>query len=168
MLTTQQAAAIKAHILASPDLDALPNTADGAFAIADLLNLPASPNHFIWAPESTTVNTIMSNGFVWTFVNSLGVGKARIWEWMKDTGTINGGQPNVRAGILEAFAGGPAEPTAMRLAVLGHLQRSAKRIEKLFATGAGTTTTDQAVGPATTTWTRGNIGYQDVYEARNS
>lgn len=166
MLTPQQSAAIKADILANADLNAFPNTPDGAFAIASLYNTAATPAFFIWAPEPTSVNTIMSNGFDWVRVDNLSGGKPRIWEWMKDLGSINGSQANIRAGILACF--NVAADSGMRLAILGHLQRAAKRIEKLFSTGLGTTTTDQGVGPASTSWTLGNIGYQDVFDARNS
>lgn len=166
MLTPQQQATIKANILASSDLNAMPNTPDGAFAIAALYNAAAVPDFFVWAPESTSVNTIMTNGFDWVRVDNLSAGKARIWEWMKDTGVINGSQANVRAGILAAYSA--AGDSGMRSAIFGHLQRPAKRIEKLFSTGAGTTTNNQGVGPATTTWPAGNIGYQDIYDARNS
>lgn len=166
MLTPAQQAIIKSHIIASSDLNSEPNTSDGAFAIAALLWLPVVPDYWIWSPESTSITTIMSNGFDWVRVDNMLPGKARIWEWMQLTGSINGSQPNVRAGVLAAFSSGA--DSGMRSAIFGHLQRPAKRLEKLFATGPGTTTNDQGVGPATTTWITGQLSYQDVYDARNS
>ena len=166
MLTSEQNAAIKADILANPDLNAIPNTQDGAFAIADLYKQVVVPSFFIWRPEGQLVAEIMSNGFDWVRVDNLTVGRARIWDYMRDIGTINGSKANQRAGVLAAF--NQAADLAMRLAIFGHLQRPATRIEKLFATGAGTTTTDQAVGPATTTWTVGAPSYSDIFNARNS
>ena len=166
-LTAQQKAIIKADILANADLNSQPNTADGAFAIAEAYQQIAVPAFFIWKPEETSVTEIMGNGFDWVRVDNLSVGKARIWEWMALTGTIKGYQANVRQGVLACFSvsGGDA---GMRLAIFGHLQRTAKRIEKLFSTGVGTTTTDQAVGPGTTMWTQGNPTYTEILEARNS
>jgi hypothetical protein len=48
MLTTQQLATMKADILANPDLNSKPNNSDGAFEIARLYNLDASPNFTVW------------------------------------------------------------------------------------------------------------------------
>ena len=165
-LTNAQKETIKADILANADLNAHPNTADGAFAIAEAYGQQAVPTFFIWKPEETPVTQIMGNGFDWVRVDNLSVGKARIWEWMQVTGDIKGYNANVRQGVLACFT--TAGDTTMRLAIFGHLQRTAKRIEKLFSTGAGLTTTDQAVGPGTTTWVQGNPTYTDILEARNS
>jgi hypothetical protein len=103
----------------------------------------------------------MGNGFDWTRVDNLTVGKARIWEFMTTLGVINPSQANVRAGILAVF--GTAGDLAMRLSIFGHCQRLATRVQKLFATGAGTTVTEQGIGPGTTVVE--SINYQDVLEA---
>lgn len=163
-LTTQQKTAIKAAILADPILAAKPNNSDGAFDIAAALNLPATPDFYVWK-TSVEVTEIMQNGFDWTRVDNLTVGKARILEWMSIAGTIHPNQSNVRAGILAVFA--TAGDLATRLAAFQHCQRLASRVEKLLATGTGSTTTDQAVGPATMGF-EGPISYQDIEDARNS
>jgi hypothetical protein len=164
MLTTAQLATVKAAILADPALDAFPNTLDGAFGIAALLNEISVPDFFVWRTH-VPVSEIMQNGFDWTRVDNLTVGKARIWEWMQLTGTINPAQANVRAGFIAVFT--TAGDLATRQAIFGHSQRQATQIEKLLSTGSGTTTTDQGVGPATMGF-EGNISYQDVVIARNS
>lgn len=163
-LTAQQNAAIKAAILADPVLSAFPNNTDGAFGIAALLNQQASPDFYVWR-TSVTIGEIMQNGFDWTRVDNLTVGKARIWEWMVATGTIKPNQSNVRAGVLAVFT--TAGDLANRNAVFGHCQRLATRAEKLLATGTGTASTDQGVGPATMGF-EGSLSYQDVDTARNS
>ena len=164
MLTTAQLATVKAAILADPALDAFPNTLDGAFGIAALLNKISVPDFFVWRTH-VPVSEIMQNGFDWTRVDNLTVGKARIGEWMQLTGTINPAQANVRAGFIAVFT--TAGDLATRQAIFGHSQRQATQIEKLLSTGSGTTTTDQGVGPATMGF-EGNISYQDVVIARNS
>jgi hypothetical protein len=159
MLTTQQLQTLKTAILADQALAALPVNDDTAFAIADAFNLPASPAFVAWR-SSVPVEEIMSNGFVWTEVDGLSVGKARIWEWMADLGTINPSRANIRAGIDNAFQGAGAGPVAMRAAIYAHCKRNVTRAEKLYATGTGTD-----VSPATMGW-EGSLTYQEVRQAR--
>jgi hypothetical protein len=163
-LTTAQKATLKAAIIADQELNAFPNNTDGAFGIAAILNVKASPDFYVWR-SSVTIDEIMQNGFDWTRVDNLTVGKARIWEWMTAVGTVKPSLANVRAGVIACFT--TAGDLGNRNAVFGHCQRLATRAEKLFATGAGTTTTDQGVGPAVMGF-EGNLSYQDVDEARNS
>ena len=107
----------------------------------------------------------MGNGFDWTLVDNLTAGKARIWEWMTQLGVINPSQANVRAGIIASISGtGAAFPT-MRTAIFGHCQRLATRFEKLLATGSGTQSTDQGVGPGIAT-VPGPLSWNDVLTAR--
>jgi len=163
-MTPQQLATLKAHIVASPDLSAFPQNSDGAFEIAALLNLPAAPNFWVWK-DSVTRAEIQSNGFNWLAVDDLTDPKARVWEWMFiDTGAVNPSKPNVRAGFAEVWKGNAAK-NEVRGVVFGHCQRLATRAEKLFAAGAGTSTTIDGVGPATAAWT-GSVGYLDVEQAR--
>lgn len=163
-LTLEQLQAIRAAIDADPALSAQPQGPDGAFAIAESLNMPASPDFWVWR-NSVPVNEIMGNGFDWTLVDNLSAGKARIWEWMTQLGVINPAQANVRAGIIAAISGtGAAFPT-MRTAVFAHCQRLATRFEKLLATGLWTQSTDQGVGPGLAV-VPGPISYTDVLAAR--
>ena len=164
MLTTQQNAALKAAIIADATLNALPNTIDSAFEIAAAFNTEASPAFYVWR-SSVTVDEIMQNGFDWTRVDNLTIGKARIWEWMTAAASLHPNQANVRAGFLAVFT--TAGDLSNRNAIATHIQRLATRAEKLFATGAGTASTDQFAGPATMGF-EGALSYQDCFTARNS
>lgn len=155
-MTPAQLTALKADILASPDLAAFPNNSDGAFAIAALYNLPASPSFTVWK-TSVTLQEIMSNGFRWTDVDGLTAAKYRTWELMNSLGAIDPSKPNVRQGIRDCWGAGSQQENA----ILPHLKRLATRGEKLFAIGTGSDNS-----PATMTF-EGNISYQDVEEARN-
>lgn len=157
MLTTQQFQALKADILADPVLAAKPNNSDGAFDIAVDYNLPASPQFVVWR-TNVPASEIMSNGFVWTAVDALTVGKARIWDWMTRYGSINPSKANVRQGLSDCFGAG----SAMQTAIAPHLKRDATRAERLFATGTGTT------GSPGTLVFEGALSYQDVEAARAS
>ena len=156
MLTNTQLQILANDILLDPVLSSLPLTPDGAFAIAEAYNQEATPAFSVWR-TSVGVDEIMNNGFVWTAVDSLTNGKARIWEWMTRLGTINPSKANIRQGLQDAFGAG----SAMSTAIAPHLKRNASRIERLFATGTGTTQS-----PGTLTF-EGRVTYQDIQEARD-
>lgn len=159
MLTTQQAATLKADILADPAFAGLPQNSDGAFTIAAAYNQVVSPAFIVWK-TSVSQDEIMQNGFDWVQVDNLSVGKSRIWEWLfaNSERAINPSKANVRAGIAECWKG-TAAMLAVQAVVLGHCKRSATRIEKLLAGGAGTDAT-----PATMTFI-GELSYDDVVVA---
>lgn len=161
MLTPAQLATLAAHITASADLSAIPNTIDGAFAAADLLDLPADPAFVVWK-SSVSQDEIMQNGFDWLLVDNLTVGKARIWDWLFSNSerAINPSKANVRAGIAECWKG-TAQMLAQQAVVLGHCKRAATRAEKVFATGTGSDATPATMGH------EGSVSWQDVYTARN-
>ena len=102
-LNQSQLQALRAYIDATPELAALPNSNDGAYEIASLLNTIASPQWIVWR-TSVSQDEVMQNGFDWTRVDNLSVGKARIWEWLfnNQSRAFNPSKINVRAGI-EAF-----------------------------------------------------------------
>lgn len=150
MLTAPQLATLKAAIDRDAALAAKPLNSDGYFDIAQILNGQlATPDFWVWRP-SVTQDEIMQNGFDWVRVDNLSVGKARIWEWLFDNaGTaINPSKATVRAGIAEVWKGTAAD-NAVRQAVFNHCQMRATRAQKLFASGPGTSTTVDGVGPAT-------------------
>jgi hypothetical protein len=164
-MTLAQLQALKAAIDADPVLAALPLNSDSSFAIAAEFNKDAVPTFYVWR-SSLDINEIMSNGFDWTRVDNMTVGEARIWQFMTQLGTINPSRANVRAGVNEAFKG-TAQDNTTRLAIYGHCQRPATRFERVFATGAGTTSDDIGTGPGTMVL-EGPVSYQSIDLARDS
>lgn len=158
-LTNAQLQTLKAAILADPELAAFPNTLDGAFDLAVKLQETAAPAFVVWR-TSVSQSEIILNGFDWTRVDNLSVGKARIWEWMFQFGSIDPSKVNVRAGIDTVWVGTQADLN-VRAAVYVHCKRSANRGEKIFATGTGSD-----ASPATMA-VEGTINYQDIFAARN-
>lgn len=156
MLTPAQQVTLKAAILANNDISGTIPGPDGAFAIADYLNIIASPAFIVWRSD-VNPDEVMKNGMDWTQVDNLSVGKARIWEWLTKLGTINATKPNVRAGI-DATWTGTAAMLLVRAAVYVHCKRSANRVEKLLATGTGTD-----LSPATMTY-EGTVSYLDIMQ----
>lgn len=164
-MTPGQLATLKTYIDSQPDLSSEPNNSDGDVGISNKLNnFAASPGFFVWRTV-VPVTEIMGNGFDWTLVDNLGVGKARIWEWMTMLGAINPSQANVVAGVNVAFTGGTAPFQAMRLAIFGHCQTLATRGQKLYTTGTGTTVTEAGTGPGLVVIA--TISPDDVHAARN-
>lgn len=159
-LTPEQQATVKAYILADPVLAAYPNTSGGALIIADAMNAVASPSFVVWRTVVTD-QEIMLNGFDWTRVDNLSVGKARIWDWMFRFGSIDPSKTNIRAGIDATWTGTAAD-LAVRAAVYLHCKRSATIAEKLLATGTGSD-----AGPATMGF-EGLLSADDVQQARES
>jgi hypothetical protein len=133
-------------------------TSGGAAVIAEALNAPAEPPYIVWR-TSVGRAEILQNGFDWTRLDNLSVGKARIWSDIFVDGVINPSKLNVRAGI-DAVWVGTAQDLAVRLAVYVHCKRTATRGEKLFATGTGS---DAVPGTMTV---EGNISNDDIQQAR--
>jgi len=136
-MTPQQLQTLKAALLADPALaQYIVDYRDDL--IRDYYNAPAYPAFIVWR-TSVTQDEIMLNGFDWSRVDNLSIGKARVWEWLFDNQgkAINPSKTNVRAGIDQTWVGTAAD-LAVRAAVYTHCKRPASRVERLFATGAGT------------------------------
>ena len=139
MALTAIQTALKIDVLASgdPAVIAARSEPRDDQALADLYNADAVPGFVVWKTK-TTQDEIMLNGFDWTRVDNLSVGKARVWEWLFDNASksINPSKPNIRAGIDQTWVGTAAD-LAVRSAVYAHCKRTATRAERLLATGSG-------------------------------
>ena len=161
-----QQAAIKADILANPDLNAFPNTLDGAFGIRDMYQIAASPDKWVWKTslhehEITGEQSPDATAWDWSAYIGRSVGERDGWARMFNTSlTINPSLINVRQGIGDIFSGGTG--AGQRAHLLAMARRLANRLEALLAAGEGTT-----LSPATMTF-EGVASYQDIHAARNS
>ena len=169
MLTPAQLSAVKADILANPDLNAFPNNTDGAFAIAGLYNLQASPDFWVWrtyvtkseivnnvGPNATTFNWV-ANGF-----HTRSVADQTMWrELFGASDSVNPALANVRWAFTYIFSG-----TGIAANNLAHIldlsKRKATRIEQVLSNGTG------SLGSPATMEFEGVISYPDVDAARNS
>lgn len=162
-LSLTQLQTLKAAIAADPALNSQPNGSDGNAMIAAAFNIGASPEFIIWRSD-VPVAEVMQNGFDWTRVDNLSVGKARIWDWMTQFGSFDPSRVNIRAGIDATWVGTAAD-LAVRAAVYVHCKRAATRGEKLYSTGTGSdaspATLDASFGGQLT------VSASDVDSARN-
>lgn len=141
-LSSSQLLIFKAAIVADQDPAVIAALSSGSLGtIVQIYNTPAIPAHIVWRSR-VPQDEIMQNGFDWTQVDNLSVGKARIWEWLFNNAdrVFNPSKANVRAGIDATWVG-TAQALAVRASVYAHCKRSATRAETLFASGAGSLAT---------------------------
>lgn len=170
MLTPAQLTTLKANIIADAAFNGLPSNTDGAFVIAAAYNLPASPDFWVWrtrVSKDELVQTTSVDGttFNWTGAGFItrAVGERDAWrELFSLDGICNPSLASVRQAFADIFSGATAPAPANRTHLLAVGRRKALRIEKLFATGTGST-----ASPATMV-IEGTISYQDVQAARES
>jgi len=159
MLTSAQQVTLKADILADAALNTLPPNSDSAFEIARVYNLDAAGTYIVWRGSMPVVE-IEQNGFAWSSLDSVPEAKYRIWARLTAPGFINPTKANVRQGIQDFCRDSINQPiVALRDSILPHLKEQASRVEKLFATGAGTN-----VSPSVKEF-EGPLAVQDVMAA---
>ena len=157
-LTSAQQTTLKAAILADSELNALPNTLDGAFTIAVLLNQTAVPDFWVWRTNVSTQE--IRSVLVWSEYDTLSVSRQNAFSFLCSNHIVDASLVNVRQGIQSIFQGPQQAGNLAALVAIG--KRLAKRGEKLLATGTGSN-----ASPATMTF-EGNLTFQDVFDARNS
>lgn len=167
MLTNQQLALVKAEINSDPALSSVPMTPDGAFAIADALNLDASPAYYVWrssltVEEATERTSPEATNWSWTGTGFItrSVGERDAWRELFRDGSCNPSLANVRQAFSDILSGNTAPAPANRTHLLAMAKRPARRIEKVLATGTGS-----LASPATMGY-EGTISYTDVEAAR--
>jgi hypothetical protein len=167
-LTSAQKAIVKADILAQPDLSAIQQGSDGSFIIADLYNLNASPDFWVWKSKLSrgeVVNDVGPEGtsFAWTgsgYITRSQGERDAFREIFNHTGTCNPSLVNVRNAFNDIFSGGTAPAPANRAHIAAVSRRKASRLEKLLATGTGST-----ASPAVLTF-EGLVSWQDIDDVR--
>lgn len=154
MLTNAQLLAIKADIQADSALNTL-WTQQNPGAIAEMYNLMASPEFYVWKTSLTPDD--YREAIVWTEVDSLATGKARIWEWLTSNMQLplNPSKVSVRQGLADTFTAG----STTRTNLLAIAYRPCTKIEKLLSSGTGT-----VQNPATMTF-NGRIEWPQINEA---
>lgn len=173
-------ATLKAAILADPALNGFPATADGASAIATLLNAPAVPAFPVWrteAPVTDILDAITWSAFTMTDAPdgtalqtnrllAVQTKQMNLQSMLQGRDTVNASKANVRAGLRDALLALPtgaagAPVSAGATAAVAAMTRPATLGEKVLAgaqaqTGATIANLLQHEGP---------ILYQEVVAA---
>lgn len=154
MLNDSQLAAFAAALAAESDAElvAFRNSGDTG-GIANWYNAPST----VWVWRTRVPVDEYRNALVWTEVDGLTAGGARIWDWITGSMTldINPSKTEIRQGIGDCWNAG----TTTRTNLLSVGKRFASRLEAMFATGTGSEA-DPAVLDV-----EGEIPYTEVIRA---
>lgn len=164
MLTDAQYSTVATDITvthASEFAEAL--AATDAQAIAAVYNLLASPDYWVWRTSLSikeVYETTSGDSTTWSTTAYIARSAAERDAW-RDVfaipGVFNPSLANARAGLADIFSGAPGAAQRTHLLALG--RRTARRIEQLLATGAGTTASPSVMG------FEGVLGYREVSHA---
>jgi hypothetical protein len=158
-LTQAQLQTLKTDILADPTLSGYPNNDDGNLAIAQAYALIPTPAFIVWRTQVFIEE--IGNNFNGTELAGLTANNTTRLQTiaMYCTSGVDFSLPDRRQMFNDVFSGAGGQITRANLLTME--QRSANRLEKLFATGSGT-----SASPAVMT-VQGTVSYQDVSTARN-
>lgn len=167
-LSPAQNLAIKADILALPELNIFPNTDGGAWEIKELYNRLAVPDFFVWKTylrEIDITGMVSPEGTTWSWPAFIARSLAEHTGWARmfnGTYSFDPSLPQNRVGFADIFSGGTG--VAQRAHITAMSKEKSTRLEKLLADisgGAGT-----LIAPATRTFV-GKVTYQEIFAARN-
>lgn len=173
-LTTAQKISLLAAINADNTMSVIPKNSDGAYAIANLLNLDAPTVYIVWRP--TTHASDIMDAITWAALtpndalsttNQVLICQAKqlnLQILLQGRDTIATGKTNVRGGLSDALLNVPSgnSGNVQDAGWLGTgkvkatISRQASVVEKLFAVGAGT------AGTPSSLVVEGPISPQDV------
>lgn len=162
MLTPEQRSALKTWVDAN-----LQNPTEHDVRAA--LNALASPEFLVWK-TSVTRREILQNGFDWTRLDNLSVGKARVWQDIfagidgNGEASLNPSKINVRTGIESVWVGTQLDLN-VRAAVFAHCHRPATVAERQLRTVVANDGTSAI--PGTMTF-EGETSLQDAIDILNS
>lgn len=156
-LKPAQQTKIKNYINADAVLSLISNTNDGAYDIANAMNVEATPAFVVWRTTYTPAQIREAINASITQLDNLTASKRQSLLWWAE-GNQDASKASVQAAMTDLTAG----QTALQNSVLDGAKRNATIAEKVLANGTGTT-----ASPAKTTF-EGFITYQDIAAARNS
>lgn len=169
MLTTAQLTTLKAAILAELDpVFAALRAVNNEQGMADWYNALASPAYYVkraaLARHDILTGTSDDNTtFAWAgsaYITRNQGERDAFREMFNDTGSVNPWLPPILAAFADIFSG--TGGTGNRAHIIAMSRRTANRVEKLFAVGAGTKAGPSDAGFA------GSVTAQDISDALRS
>lgn len=156
-MTPAQLQTLGAYIAADPVLSAIPNSNDGAYEVAALLNANASPAYSVWKTNAsvqdvfdaidwskyTPTDAADGSNIYTNRLLSIQTKQMNLQNMLVGRDTVNASKANIREGLRDAviqLAAGAAGSMvsaggANAVNVLNKLVRPARLIEKVLATG---------------------------------
>lgn len=180
-MTPAQAAIFAADLAQDGSLSQLPHNSDSADTIAMAYNQLAIPAYYVWS-NTTRADAVM-DAITWASLTptdtadgtTLWTNRALMCQakqlnlqiMLQGRDTVSSGKANIRAGLTDALQNVPSGVAGALVdagwlgagKVKTTLTRQATRLEKLFATGSGTTGTPSALGYD------GQASYQEITAA---
>ena len=150
-LSPAQDATLLADIQSDPVLSGLSPSSDAVNKIVAAYAQPASPPYVVWRSSMPTELSRAAIVVGAAQLDGLTVGKRDSLLWLCSD-TINPADANVRAAISDLTG----SQNTLKSALEAAMRRNASRLERLFASGAGTT-----ASPGVMT-VEGGISYGDV------
>lgn len=147
MPVTNNDAALKAHILASPDLAPLVTSGDYQ-AIANILNLTATPDFYCWRPSMPTreIGQVISYVAL-AAMTTANLDRVRTFDTLNPE-SFDPSRADIRQYMADTFSGAlGGQGQATRDALEAAYRDKATRAEKIVATGTGS-----FASPATFGW----------------
>lgn len=144
-LTTAQAATLKTAILAETDPEFVTYRTNGQNnQMAEWFNRPASPDYFVkrtTLSRQEIITGTSDDGTTFSWAGGAYITRSQgerdaFREMFNSTGTVNPSLPSIVAAFNDIFSG--AGGAANRAHITAMSRRLATRVEKLFASGAGT------------------------------
>lgn len=168
-MTPAQLQTLKTAIAADSNVNTIPNTSDGNTLIAAYYNALASPAFWVWRTRVTKDELVGSTSvdgttFAWTgagFITRSQGERDAFSAIFDSTGAVNPSLPSVRQAFLDIFSGGTAPAPANRTHLTTVARRTATRLEKLFATGTGSTASPAVLA------VEGTVSANDIEAARD-
>ena len=158
-LTTAQKTTLKAYILGDATLNAQPNTNVGNSVVAAALNALASPEFVVWKTSVSLTDVGKAfNGAEWAGMTS--TNHTRLQSVALYASVVDPSKADIRAMFDDIWSGAGGATTRTNLAAVW--KRAALLIEKVFATGTGTTVSPATMGR------EGSITADEIEEARAS
>lgn len=167
-LTDQQLITLRTAINAETNPEFVDYRQQGAVgAMADWFNVAATPTYYVKRTalsrhEILTGTSDQGTTFAWAgagYITRAQGERDAFLQMFNSTGTVNPSLPSIVAAFADIFSGAGGAPN--RTHITNMSRRPATRVEKLFATGAGT-----QIGPSTMAF-EGALNPSDVIKAIN-
>lgn len=147
-LTTAQLQALKAHILASPDLAPISSGPSTDYqTVADRLNIAAAPDFYCWrqSMQTSEIGRIISYVAL-AAMTTANLDRVRTFDTLNPE-SFDPGRADIRQYMAETFSGAlGGQGQATRDALEAAYRDKATRAEKVLATGTGSFAVPAAFG----------------------
>ena len=160
-LTTAQLQTLQTYIESNPAWTSLPNTNAGNSVIGAELNAVAVPDFIVWRRAIPTLEIGQVISYVaLAAMTTANLDRVKTFQQLNPT-TFEGGRSDIRTYMSDTFSGAlGGQGQATRDALEATYRRKALLVEKVLATGTGSTASPAVMGY------EGTVTTDDIEQAR--